>query len=49
MSHIFHVPDLRNLVKCIGSMVPCYSLLNVKVIWLHMISAPPPIAMEGGG
>ena len=27
-------------------MFPCYSLLNIKVIWLHMVSVPPPIAME---
>ena len=26
-------------------MVPCYSLLNMKVIWLYMVSAPPPITM----
>ena len=30
------------------SMVPCYSL-NMKVIWLYMVSAPPPITMVGGG
>ena len=27
------------------SMVPCYSLLNMKVIWLYMVFAPPPITM----
>ena len=26
-------------------MFPCYSLLNMKVIWLYMVSAPPPITM----
>ena len=26
-------------------MIPCYSLLNMKVIWLYMVSAPPPITM----
>ena len=36
---------LRNLVKCMDSMVPCYSLLNMKVIWLYRVSAPPPITM----
>ena len=40
---------LRNLVKCMDSMVPSYSLLNVKVIWLYMVSAPPPILMSVGG
>ena len=30
------------------SMIPCYSLLNMKVIWLYMVSAPPPIVMVGG-
>ena len=29
---IFHFSDLRNLVKCMGSMFPCYSVLNMKVI-----------------
>ena len=38
---------LRNLVKCMDSMVPCYSLLNMKVIWLYMVSAPLRITMEG--
>ena len=28
------------------SMVPCYSLLNMKVVWLYMVSASPPITME---
>ena len=27
------------------SMFPYYSLLNMKVIWLYMVSAPPPITM----
>ena len=31
------------LVKCMGSMFPCYSLLNMKVIWLYMVSAPLPL------
>ena len=44
----FHFSDLRNLVKFMDSMIPCYSLLNMKVIWLYMVSAPPPIAMVGG-
>ena len=26
-------------------MVPCYSWLNIKVIWLYIVSAPPPITM----
>ena len=26
-------------------MFPCYSLLNMKVFWLFMVSAPPPIAV----
>ena len=41
----FSFSNLRNLLKCIGSMFPCYSLLNMKVIWLHMVSAIPPITM----
>ena len=28
----FHFSDLRNIVKCMDSMFPCYSLLNMKVI-----------------
>ena len=33
-----------------NSMGPCYSLLNMKVIRLNIVSAPPPIKMgrEGG-
>ena len=31
------------------SMVLCYSLLNMKVIWLYMVSVPHPITMEDGG
>ena len=34
------------------SMALCYSLLNMKVIWLEMVSPSPPITMgeeEGGG
>ena len=30
-------------------MVPCYSLLNMKVIWLYLVSAPPIITIWGGG
>ena len=36
----FHFSDLQNLVKCTDSMFPCYSLLNMKVI--YMVSAPSP-------
>ena len=39
----FHFSDLRKLVKCIDSMFPCYSLLNMKLFWLYMGSALPPI------
>ena len=28
----FHFSDLRNTVKCMGSMAPSHSLLSVKVI-----------------
>ena len=50
----FHFSDWWDLVKCMDSMVPCHSLLNMKVIWLYMVSAPHPITMgarwrEGGG
>ena len=33
------------------SKVPCYFLLNMKVIWLYTVSAVPPITitMRGGG
>ena len=48
MSYFFHFSDLGNLVQCMDSMVPCYSL-NMKVIWLYMVSAHPPITMVGGG
>ena len=48
MSYFFHFSDLGNLAQCMDSMVPCYSL-NMKVIWLYMVSAPPPITMVGGG
>ena len=30
------------------SMDPCYSLLNMKLIWLHMVSASPPITIRLG-
>ena len=26
-------------------MFPCYSLRNMKAIWLYMVSSPPPITM----
>ena len=47
----FHFSDFRNLVNCMDSMIPCYSLLNRKAIWLYIVSAPTPITMErkGGG
>ena len=44
----FHFCDFWNLVKCMDSMVPCYSLLNMKVIWLYMVSALPPITVGRG-
>ena len=31
------------------SMLPCYYLLNMEVIWLYMVSGPPPITMGGRG
>ena len=31
------------------SMVPCYSLLNMNVICLYLVSAPPPILVGEGG
>ena len=34
----FHFSDLRNLVKCTYSMLSCYSLLNMKVIWLYYLT-----------
>ena len=45
----FHFSDLWNLVQCMDSMVSCYSLLNMKVIWFYLVSAPPPSTMGGGG
>ena len=51
----FQFLALQNLVKCMNSMVstdilgPFYSLLNMKVIWLYIISAPPHVTMEGWG
>ena len=47
--YLFHFSDLQNLVKSTDSMVPCYSLLNMKIIWLYMVSAPPPITIGGRG
>ena len=44
----FYLSDLRNFAKCVDSMVSCYSLLNMKVIWLHMVSPTPTITMEEG-
>ena len=41
-----HFSDLQNLFKCMDNMFPCYSLLNIKVIWLYMVFPPPPIAMR---
>ena len=31
------------------SMDPCYSFLNMKVIWLYMVSAPLYITVGGRG
>ena len=42
----FHFSDSRSLVKCIYSMFPCYSLLDMIVIWLHMVSCLPPLTVE---
>ena len=33
----YHFSDLRNLVKCMDRMFPCYSLLNMTLIWLYYI------------
>ena len=41
----FVFSDLQNLVKCMDSMVSCCSLLNMKVVWLYMVSAPLPITI----
>ena len=30
-------------------MIPCYSLWNMKVIWLYMVSATPLITITAGG
>ena len=50
MSYFFHFSDLRNLVKCVDSMVPCYSLLNMNAIWLYMVhSFCSPSHYSGGG
>ena len=40
---IFSFSDSRNLVKCLDSMFPCYSLLNMVVIWLYMVFLPLPL------
>ena len=44
----FHFSDLWNLVKWMDSVVQCYSI-NMKVIWLYMVSAPLPLQWWGGG
>ena len=44
----FHFSDLRNIVKCMDSMAPSYSLLSLKVIWLCLASAPSVLG-EGEG
>ena len=36
----FHFSDLQNLVNCMDSIFSCYSLLNMKVVWFYMVSAP---------
>ena len=45
----FSFYHLQNLVKCMDSMVPCYSLLNMKVTWLYMVSPLPSITIGRGG
>ena len=42
----FHFSDLWNLVKWMDSVVQCYSI-NMKVIWLYMVSAPLPLQWGG--
>ena len=42
---IFHFSDLQNLAKFMDSMFPYYSLRHMELIWLYMVSAPPPITM----
>ena len=44
----FHFSGLRNLVKCMDSMDPCYSLPNMKVIWLYLVSALLPLQWGEG-
>ena len=44
----FHFSDLWNFVKCMDSMCPCYSLLYIKLIRLHMVSASPSPHYNGG-
>ena len=41
-----HFSDLQNLFKCMDNMFPCYSLLNIKVIWLYMVFPPLPLQWE---
>ena len=41
----FHFSDLRSLVKRMYSMFPCYSLLDMIVIWLNMVSCLPSITV----
>ena len=43
---IFSFFWFTKLIQVHGSMFPCYSSLNMKVIWRYMVSAPPPITME---
>ena len=45
----YTVSDIRSLVKCINSMVSYYSSLNMKVISLYMVFAPPLIKLGEGG
>ena len=32
----FYSSDVRNVIKCMDSMVLCYSLLNMKVIFSNL-------------
>ena len=48
--HLFFLfSDLWNLFKCMDSVDPCYSLLNMKVILLNMVSSPLLITMGWKG
>ena len=46
--YIFYFSDLRNLVKCMDSMFQCYSLLNMKVIWLYYLVLINPYKFMSG-